>query len=336
MSEIRYDLLRNENVIIAPSRLTRPNLYPAENEKTSNITLCPFCRGHEDMTPKEIYSLKDNSGWRVRVVPNLYKALEIEGYYGFKEDGLYEKSDGFGAHEIIIDTPNHELFFENLEILQMKNWIKVIKQRVCDLQKDIRLTYFSIFKNQGQNSGATLPHIHTQLIAMPVMPKNILSLMYHYYDYYRYHGRSVFEDIINYEKEQNVRTVCESEYFLAFCPYGSMSAFEVVIMPKTGISSICQLQEDMYEEFLKTVKKVLQALKLQIDKFDYNLYIQNPPFQKNYESENFFDDIKNFYRFHMVITPRIYKTGGFEIQTNTHINPLSPENAAEFLRESIK
>lgn len=336
MSEIRYDLLRNENVIIAPNRLTRPNLYPAEEKKISKDTLCPFCKGHEDMTPKEIYELKDKNGWKTRVVPNLYKALEIEADYGFKEDGLYEKSDGFGAHEIIIDTPNHELFFENLEILQINDWIETIKQRVCDLRKDIRLTYFSIFKNQGKNSGATLPHIHTQLIALPSIPKNILFLMYHYHNYYKHHGRSVFEDVINYEKEQKVRIVDENEDFIAFCPYGSLSAFEVVLMPKMQISSICELHEDRYKKLSIMLKNILKALKAQIGEFDYNLYLQNPPFQKSYESEDFFDDIANFYKFHIVITPRIYKTGGFELQSGMHINPLSPESAAELLRESLK
>jgi UDPglucose--hexose-1-phosphate uridylyltransferase len=336
MSEIRYDLLRDENVIIAPERLTRPNLFPNKSKNIYDKKVCPFCKGHEDMTPKEIHRIKDKDSWRIRVVPNLYKALQIEATWGFKEDGLYEKSDGFGAHEIIIDTPKHELFFENLEILQINEWLEAIKQRVCDLKKDIRLSYFCIFKNQGQNSGATLPHIHTQLIAMSNMPKNILSLMWHYHNYYKHHGRSVFEDVIKYEKEQQVRIVDENEHFVAFCPYGSLSAFEVILMPKMQISSICDLQRDQYENLSTILKKTLQSLKMQIGEFDYNLYLQNPPFQKNYESEEFFDDMANFFRFYINITPRIYKTGGFELQSGMNINPLLPENAAELLREGVE
>lgn len=335
MSEIRYDLLQNEYVIMAPNRLTRPNYYSCEEKKENKTELCPFCEGHENLTPPEIYSIKDENGWRVRVVPNLYKALEIEAANGLKEDGLYEKSDGFGAHEIIIDAPKHITHFEELSLLDMKEWFMTAKARVDDLRKDIRLTYFSIFKNQGEHSGATLPHIHTQLIAMPLIPKNQLLLQYHYFDYYKKHGRSVFEDVVDYEREKNKRVILESTNFISFCPYGSRYAFETVVMPKVSISSICSFENDKIEEFLKLLRESLMLLRRQIGEFDYNLLFKNPPMQKNYESEDFFDDIDKFFRFHAVVVPRLYKTGGFEIESQMHINPLLPESAAKLLRETI-
>ena len=336
MSEIRYDLLKNEYVIMAPNRLTRPNYYSCEEKKEKNKTeLCPFCKGHENLTPPEIYSRRDKNGWRVRVVPNLYKALEIEAANGFREDDLYEKSDGFGAHEVIIDTPNHITHFEDLSLLDMQEWFLSVKARVEDLRKDIRLTYFSIFKNQGEHSGATLPHIHTQLIAMPMVPKNQLKLEYHYFDYYKKHGRSVFEDVVDYEVEKDKRIIMESENFISFCPYGSRYAFETVVMPKIPISSIAMFEDDKMQEFLNLLRESLILLRKQIGEFDYNLFFKNPPMQKNYESEDFFDDIDKFYRFHAVITPRLYKTGGFEIESQMHINPLLPESAAKLLRETV-
>ena len=335
MSEIRYNLLQNEYVIIAPNRLTRPNYYSCEEKKEYETKLCPFCKGHEELTPPEIYSIKDTNGWRVRVVPNLYKALEIEAAEGFKEDDLYEKSDGFGAHEIIIDTPNHITHFEDLSFLDMQEWFLAVKARVNDLKKDIRLTYFSIFKNQGEHSGATLPHIHTQLIALPMIPKNQLMLLHHYHAYYKKHGRSVFKDVVDYEKEKNKRVILESTNFISFCPYGSMYAFETVIMPKVQISSICLFEDDKMQEFLRLLRDSLKLLRKQIGEFDYNIFFKNPPMQRDYESEDFFDDIDNFYRFYAVITPRLYKTGGFELESQMHINPLLPESAAKLLRETL-
>lgn len=334
MSEIRYNLLKNEYVIIAPNRLTRPNLY-SDSDVVSKDSICPFCKGNEELTPPEIYSLKDKNGWRVRVVPNLYKALEIEAQNISKEDGLYEKRDGFGAHEIIIDTPKHITFFEDLDEENITNWLSVIRSRINDLKNDIRLTYFSVFKNQGKNSGATMPHIHTQLIAMPMIPKNELELLKHYYNHYKKHGRSIFEDIANFEIEEDKRVVLESEHFISFCPYASRFAFEVMILPKVSISSIAFFDDILLKELSNILKKSLQSLKAQIGKFDYNLYIQNPPFQKNYESEDFFDDIGKFYRGYISIIPRLYKIGGFEVQSGMHINPLTPESAAKFLKESI-
>ena len=334
MSEIRYNLLKNEYVIIAPNRLTRPNLY-SDNNASSKESICPFCKGNEELTPPEIYSIKDKNGWRVRVVPNLYKALEIEAQNISKEDGLYEKRDGFGAHEIIIDTPSHITCFEDLDEENVFDWLRVIRSRINDLKQDIRLTYFSIFKNQGQNSGATMPHIHTQLIAMPMIPKNELMLLKHYYDYYKKHGRSIFEDIANFEIDEDKRVILESEHFISFCPYGSRFAFEVMILPKVGISSIAFFEDEMLKELSNILKKSLQSLKAQIGNFDYNLYIQNPPFQKDYESEDFFDDIDKFYRCYISIVPRLYKIGGFEVQSKMYINPLAPESAAKFLRETL-
>ncbi len=332
MSEIRYDLLQNEYVIIAPNRLTRPNLFPQNNKKSKESFRCPFCKGHEEMTPAEIYSIKDENGWKVRVFPNLYKALSIEAINKSKEEGLYEKRDGFGAHEIIVDTPLHQICFENLSEENMQDWLKVIKFRVTDLIKDVRLVYFSIFKNQGQNSGATLPHVHTQLIAMPLIPKKELLLYRYYFEYYKKHGRSVFEDIVEYELEQKKRIIFESKNFISFCPYGSSFAFEVMISPKNAICSICKIEENLLEELSKLLKKTLLSLREQIGSFDYNLYLQNPPMQKNYESEDFFDDIDNFYRFYIRIIPRIYKIGGFELQNKININPLSPESATKLLK----
>ncbi len=333
MSEFRYDLLSGEQVAIVPNRLTRPNLFPVIDKKIEENSICPFCKGHEKMTPPEIFSLKAlNGSWSIRVVPNLYKVVEIEAPDVSSVEGIYEKREGFGAHEIIIDIPKHIVYFEDLSALQMKNLLKVIKLRINDLKKDVRLVSFSIFKNQGENSGATLPHIHTQLIAMPLIPKKELLNLKRYFDYYKIHGRSIFNDIINYELEQNKRVIKQSANFISFCPYASAFSFEVMIMPKVKISSIDILNDDLLDELSKILKDSLYRLKNQIGNFDYNLYIQNPPMQKNYVTENFFDEIDAFYRFYIKIIPRLYKIGGFELQSKIYTNPLSPESAAELLR----
>ncbi|BAF72225.1 galactose-1-phosphate uridylyltransferase [Sulfurovum sp. NBC37-1] len=333
MSEIRYDMLHDTYVVIAPDRLTRPNLFPAHSAALKDTTACPFCAGHESMTPPEIFVLKDVKGrWRTRVVPNLYKALAIEATDERKEEGIYEKIDGFGAHEIIVDTPEHVTDFDELSAVQMTDWLLTMRQRGNDLKKDSRLHYFTLFKNQGKNAGSTLPHVHTQLIALPVVPRKELQVLKHLYAYYREHGRSMFKDIVDYEREQKTRVVDESEHFLAYAPYGSQFAFEVIIMPKIELSDIGSCHDSLLAEAASLLKKVLSGLRRELREFDYNIYIQNPPFQKAYETEAFFDDIKNFYRFYIRVIPRLYQTGGFELQSSMTINPLAPEKAAGLLR----
>ncbi len=333
MSEIRYDLLHNCEVIIAPERLTRPNILKIK-EKQKDIKKCPFCKGNENLTPKEICSIKDSSGeWSVRVVPNLYRALSIEADFNSKEQGLYEKMDGFGASEVIIDTPDHELYFDKLDSSQMLKWLICLKSRVNDLKNDIRLTHFFIFKNQGVNSGATLPHSHTQLIATPFTPRNKLALLWHYYNYYKYNGRSIFKDIVDFEVDNSERIVKKSENFISFCPYASGFAFEIIIMPTFDVSYLNDLDDNLLNELSSTLKESLKALRKELGGFDYNLNIIQPPVNKNYENEEFFDKIRKFCKFYIRITPRLYKIGGFEIGSNVLINPVEPERVAKLLRE---
>ena len=333
MSEIRYDLLHDVYVVIAPNRLTRPNLFPEHSAALEDTAVCPFCAGHESMTPPEIFALKDAKGrWKTRVVPNLYKAVAIEASDERKEEGIYEKIEGFGAHEIIVDTPEHVTNFDTLSATQMGDWLRTLKARVNDLRKDDRLRYLTLFKNQGKNAGSTLPHVHTQLIALPVVPRRELQVLTHLHAYYRQHGRSVFKDIVDYEREEKSRVVDESEHFLAYAPYGSQFAFEVILMPKTDVTDIGVCHDSLLTESASLLKKVLSGLRRELKEFDYNIYIQNPPFHKDYETEAFFDDMAHFYRFYMRVIPRLYQTGGFELQSSMTINPLAPEKAAGLLR----
>lgn len=333
MSEIRYDRIFDKYVVIAPQRLRRPELYPVDEKMLKDTTKCPFCKGHEDMTPPSIYTLKDKETWSVRVVPNLYRAFEIEAKDGSIEDGIYEKRDGFGAHEVIIDSDKHIVKFEDLSKEQMKRWLFVIKQRVEDLKKDIRLNYFAVFKNQGKNSGATLPHVHTQLTATSVLPKEQLSNLKRYAAFYREFGRSIFEDIVDFEIKEQKRVFLESENFIAFCPYASSFAFEVMILPKIDISCVIKLDDMLMGELSALLKDTLIGLKGVLGEFDYNLYIENTPMQRDYQTEEFFDDMDRFFRFFIRIIPRLYKIGGFELQSGQNINPVVPQNAAELIKK---
>jgi len=333
MSEFRYDLIHDRYTLIAPNRLNRPNLLrDISISKKSNSSSCPFCQGHEYMTPPEIYSIRDFNGkWLTRVVPNLYKALQIETPFESREEGIYDKESGFGAHEIIIDTPKHIEQFETLSIDEISIWFETIAQRVRDLKRDKRLQYFSIFKNQGKNAGHTIEHIHTQLMALPLLPREQFNILKHLYSYYQEHGRSVFKDCIDYEIDEGVRVIDESQNFLAYCPYASSYPFEIIIMPKIDKAYIDYFSSDELKEFASLLKSSLTLLKSEIGLFDYNLYIQNPPAHKNFETKDYFDDIDNFYRCYLRIIPRLYRQGGFEMQNCMNINPLEPQKAAKLL-----
>jgi len=316
--------------------MRRPDTLLVKPSSTSKDS-CPFCEGHEEMTPPEIYAIRDNhantSGWSVRVIPNLYKAVQIELEDYSKVDGMFESRPGVGAHEIVIDTPSHNDRLANLDSLQIGQWLSAISMRIADLRQDKRLVHISVFKNHGENAGATQPHPHTQIIALPVEPHNVLRLMEKDFQYYRRHGRGKVEDILVNEVNEESRIITQKGDFVAFCPFASSFPFEVMIAPKRALSTLDDLNRDDIVHLSELLKEVFMRLDVQLGNFNYNLAFNMAPLNSNFENEPYFPHLKKYYRMTIRIMPRIYRLGGFELSTGMLINPVEPEEAAELLRE---
>ena len=336
MSEIRRDRLHDHYVLIAPERMRRPDTLLVKPSSTSKDS-CPFCEGHEEMTPPEIYAIRSNhsneNGWSVRVIPNLYKAVQIELEDYSKVDGMFESRPGVGAHEIVIDTPSHDCRPASLDSLQIGQWLSAISMRIADLRQDKRLIHISVFKNHGENAGATQPHPHTQIIALPVEPHNVLRLMEKDFQYYRRHGRGKVEDILENEVNEKLRIITQRGDFVAFCPFASSFPFEVMIAPKRALSTLDDLNRDDIVHLSELLKEVFMRLDVQLGNFNYNLAFNMAPLNSNFENEPYFPHLKKYYRMTIRIMPRIYRLGGFELSTGMLINPVEPEEAADLLRE---
>ncbi len=337
MSDIRRDRLHDLYVLIAPERMRRPDTLLKEKNITPKGS-CPFCPGHEKLTPPEIYASRERDAhfeeWNVRVIPNLYKAVQIELDSVSHTNGLFESQCGLGAHEIVIDTPNHECRFSHLQSKQIGKWLSTIAKRIADLRNDRRLIYASIFKNEGESAGATQSHPHTQIIALPVMPHKELNLLKREMLYYRRHGRGKVEDLLENELSQEVRIVAKRGDFVAYCPFASSFPFEVSIAPKRTLGTLDQLNRDDILHLATLLSDVLRRLDKELGDFDYNLAFQMAPLNSNFENEPFFDHLQKYYRMTIRIMPRIYRLGGFELATGMIINPVTPEEAAKLLREA--
>lgn len=335
MSEIRRDRIHNEYVLIAPERLRRPDLHTKCQKQKGSKTKCPFCEGNESLTPKELYAIRNNepnsSGWKTRVIPNLYKAVQVELEDISLRDGLFEYIPGVGAHEILIDSPCHNCKIENLEVSDIENWLRSMIIRIDDLKKDRRLIYLSIFKNSGANAGATQDHPHTQILALPITPQSEQNFLEQNMRYYHRHGRGKIEDIVYNEIEAQERVIYNEGNFAAFCPYASGYPFEVMIAPKKNIVSLEKCSRDDIVSLSQCIKSVFEKLSAQLDDFDYNIYFSLPPINANFENESYIPYLHKNYRFSIRIIPRIYHLGGFEISTNMTINPVAPEECAALL-----
>lgn len=335
MSEIRYDRLHNKYVIIAPERLHRPNILKRESIESEKKN-CPFCEGHENFTPPEIFALRDNTpntpGWKTRVVPNLYKAVQIEEEDISHRDGFFEYVKGFGAHEIIIETPCHECSFSTLSQKEIYDWLQTIYVRINDLRGDQRIVSVNVFKNSGKNAGATQQHPHTQIIALPIMSQNALEFLQRNQEYYTVHGRGIMQDILQNEKEAKVRIIGETGLFTAYCPYASAFSFEVIVAPDKVIENISHCSEDELKDLAQLVQKVFVMLDIQLDAFDYNITFHIAPVNTNFENEKYMDDLAKNFTFYLRIMPRLYTLAGFEISADMAINGVAPEVCAKLLR----
>ncbi|QOY51800.1 galactose-1-phosphate uridylyltransferase [Candidatus Sulfurimonas baltica] len=332
MSEIRLDRMHNQYVLIAPERLRRPDLLaPIKLKKLHQR--CPFCEGNEALTPSELFAMRDNSpnsaGWKTRVIPNLYKAVQIELEDKSKRESMFESIPGVGAHEVLIDSPCHDCSIEGADPQSIENWLRSMIIRVEDLRKDKRLVHLSIFKNFGSMAGATQEHPHTQILALPIMPQNEIVFLERNMKYYSRHGRGMVEDILQNEISAKDRIVSEIGSFVAFCPYASSFPFEIMIAPKRNIACLEQCTRDEISDLSVIIKEVFQKLSSQLGSFNYNLYFRLAPLNSNFENESYMSYLNKNYRFTIRITPRIYRLGGFEIATGMAINPVSPEECVK-------
>lgn len=338
MSEIRYDELHDDYVLIAPERLHRPDCARVPGHSELPARKCPFCEGNEAMTPPEIFALRkkggaNRPGWKSRVVPNLYKAVRIEAPWQNHEKGPYRYWEGFGAHEVIIDTPRHLLRMDDWTPEEYFNWLFTLRSRLGDLRNDLRLVYFSLFKNHGHYAGATQSHPHSQLIALPAVPGTVLERMRRAREYRRNRGHSLFRGVLEYEEEQRERIVAENGSFVSFCPYASAFAFEVTVLARgNAVSSLIDLDDKGLRDLGEILKLSIDALYRELGDLDFNITFNTPPLQKNSATEDFFDETSEIWSLQVRIIPRLYGWGGFEIESGLRINPVPPEEAALLLR----
>lgn len=251
MSEIRYDRLHDRHVIVAPERLHRPSCNIQTRDRRTKERVCPFCEGNEKLTPPEIFALRskksfaNEKGWHTRVVPNLYKAVQIEREHKHHY-GAFEYWDGFGAHEVVIDTPEHFTSMTQWSEEHLVNWMKTLRSRVQDLRRDSRISYISLFKNEGVEAGGTQPHSHTQIIGLPLIEKSQREVYERLYEHYKLNQHSLIEFLIEEElKAQENRIIASSGAFSAFCPYASAYPFEIMISSQKALGEIDTLSDEI-------------------------------------------------------------------------------------------
>ena len=336
MPELRKDPILGRWVIISTERAQRPRDFYTCPDKPDPKG-CPFCEGREDMTPPEIFAFRSpqsrphSPGWEVRVIPNKYPALRIEGEMGKEGRGVYDMMNGIGAHEVIIETPDHHKCLEMHTRESLAKILEAYKLRIMDLTQDRRFKYILIFRNEGKAAGASLSHPHSHLIATPVTPKRVKEELVGALDYYNYKDRCIFCDILKQEIDEHERIVYENELFVAFCPFASRFPFEIWILPKAHNADYQNLSPGEMRVLADMLIVTLGKLAKALSHPQYNYILHTAPIR--WPRKDYWRTIEFDFHWHIEIMPRLTQLAGFEWGTGFFINPTAPEEAAKYLRE---
>ncbi len=330
MPELRKDPIIGRWVIISTNRGKRPSDFGRTVEEKRG-GFCPFCEGNEATTPAEVLAYRrhdsapNTAGWTTRVVPNKFPALQIEGGLNKVGEGVFDKMNGIGAHEVVIETPGHNLTIPHMELQNVENIFWSFRDRFLDLKKDARFRYIIAFKNYGSAAGASLEHPHSQLIALPVTPRVVESELDGSKVYYTYKDRCVFCDIIHQELTTGARLVSQNDDFVTLCPYAPRFPFETWILPRHHDAVFEDCRKGEYTNLAKALQDALTRIDSVLQDPPFNFIVHNAPLHD-------YHDVP-YYHWHIEIIPKLTKVAGFEWGTGFYINPTPPEDAAKFLRE---
>ncbi len=349
MPELRRDPVLGRWNIMAEQRAARPSDLKHEPVSPRG-GFCPFDAGHEDKTPPEILAYRetgtqpDGPGWRVRVVPNKFPALHAEGELNKKAVGLYDSMQGVGAHEVIIETPEHVVSPTALSDEHFAEVITAYRQRLNDLMRDPRFRFGIVFKNVGTAAGASLEHTHSQLIVTPIVPNVISRELRGALEYYNFRGRCLFCDIVRQERDEGARVVLDDPDFLVFEPFAARFPFETWVIPTQHDSQFERISSHQIRRLAHVLLQTLRRLETALDRPAYNYIVHSAPFSVH-DAEVFRGvlgpppiaegDGLQHYHWHIEIIPRLTQVAGFEWGTGLYINPVPPETSARHLRQAV-
>lgn len=329
MPEYRKDPITGSWVIIAIERAKRPSDYDIAREVAPRATPSPFEAGNEAATPPEIQRLRAPEApahhpWSVRVIPNKYPALQIEGPLRSEGRGLYDAMSGLGAHEVIVESPEDVLALETLPRWQIATVLRAWRARLRDLRHDPRLKCALIFKNHGAAAGASVAHTHSQLIALPMIPDQLARELDGAQAYHDFRGRCVFCDILAQAQAQPERLVYQNRHVVVLAPFASRHPFELWLLPRRHAAGLERCEDEELEPLADALKVALDKLGRALEGPPYNMVLHSAPFELEGAVH---------YHWHIELLPKLGKQAGFEIASGFHINPTSPEEAARHLRE---
>jgi UDPglucose--hexose-1-phosphate uridylyltransferase len=326
--ELRKDPVLGRWVIISIERGKRPkDFIPVVHKKKGGF--CPFCPGNEYTTPQEIMAFRpegsepNTPGWTLRVMSNKFPVLDPQGQFRKSGEGMFDKMNGIGVHEVIVENPDHFLTFSTMPEKSVEDTLWAYYLRLTELKKDPRIKYALIFKNEGDAAGASLEHSHSQIIGLPIVPRTVKDEMQGARNHYEMKERCIFCDIIYQEMSDGKRVIYENEYYVALAPFAPRAPFETWILPKNHVAAFSP-EDNSFVHLAHILQRILRQFDVILETPPYNFIIHTAPFT---------DEQSDYYHWHLEIMPKLTKIAGFEWGSGFYVNPTPPEDAARFMRE---
>ena len=348
--EIRINpIVPTESVLVATARGMRPKNAEERVERDTRavVETCPFCRGNEERTPPQIKSYPDGDAWEIRIVPNLYPVLGDDRTQSNIAFGLQQVIDGYGRHEVVIDNASHGIALHEMTQQHLADLFSVYQQRMAELYaSDRRLKYVLVFKNFGAAAGASIAHTHSQIIATPVVPENVQNEVQHSREYHKKLSHCVFcsliDEALTYEATiydrnsgQIRRKINVGQYviergqrFVAIKPFASRFEWEIHILPLQHEADFLKADRDDLDDFARVLRRTMARLDTVVGGVQYNFFLHSVPHGGEY------DDCQESYHWHLEICPRTSIPTGFELGSGLFVSTVSPEAAAEALRNA--
>jgi UDPglucose--hexose-1-phosphate uridylyltransferase len=300
------------------------------------FALCPLCPGQEALCHQDVYVYPyGQPQWQVRVIPHLRPSYRIEGDAQRRGDGMYDKMRNLGAHEIVIETPNHQLIPSRQSDANVAQVLRAYVSRIADLKKDLRFRHVTAFRNQGVSAGQDLDHPHSEIAATPFIPRRVGYKLRASLKYFELKERCLFCDIVKQELMQQVRTVEWDDQFVAFCPFASRTAYETWILP---INHHCAFEEDVTSWdrqlrlalFLKSILRRLETVAPA-----YHLVFHSAPnVRAKFERTGIWRTLADDYHWHIEILPISGQQSKSYSAKGVYYSSLPPEVAAQRLRSA--
>ena len=328
MSELRYNIINREWVVIATERAKRPLDFKKPQKEIKPLPVhrddCPFCPGNEGDRSDETFCLGDCKDWKVRSIYNKFPAFSPKEKLERVNNGIYHSIKGYGIAEVIIENPRHNAVTALMTDEEVENIIKAYKSRYISIRKQKGIEAVTIFRNHGPGAGTSLEHPHSQLIATPIVPPQIRNRIESAVGFFDSTGKCIFCAMLEEELAAKERLVLESDKFVSFLPYAGAAPFVTWIFPRRHMSAFSDIDDAEIKDLAAILKNTLAKLYFGLNNPDFNYTIRSIPLK---------EDGTQYFHWYISIVPRISHPAGFELGSGIFINASLPEESAEFLRQ---